>query len=391
MTIDTPVSACVVGEDDNCITHPGNLLGEAPFCDGALEEIATTVAVEPPTLKELAVERKKRDIRRIVDKEIADEEADESFVDMPLKSVTDFLTETEEITPQRVEDLMSVGTTTLLSAQAKTGKTSLVVALAKCLVDGGVFLNRFKVAPVDGKVVFINLEMSDSLLRDWFRRADIKNTDKLLIVNMRGDAGALDFRNEATIEKHADALKAVGAKVVIIDTLSKILDAVGINEDQNSEMGPILNGFDVLMKKAELSELIVVHHMGHKADRARGASKLLAWADGLWNYTINKHKERFLSVTGRDVELAETQILFNPTTHELSAGSGIFSPALLKSLKVEEDILKLLADKPGLNTSAIKAALGIRGEDASAALSALIKEGGIRMEKVRSAHMHYLI
>jgi RecA-family ATPase len=68
--------------------------------------------------------------------------------------------------PARIVDLLGWEASTLISAQRKTGKTTLVLNLARCLVLGQSFLNR-TVQPVRGRVALLNFEVSARQIARW--------------------------------------------------------------------------------------------------------------------------------------------------------------------------------------------------------------------------------
>ncbi|MGV1010585.1 MAG: AAA family ATPase [Dermatophilaceae bacterium] len=67
--------------------------------------------------------------------------------------------------------------------------------------------------------------------------------------------------------------KALGAKMVILDTQARV--TVGVNEDNNSEMGEVVARAE-RMRENTGACVILVHHTGHDKDRARGASCVYA-------------------------------------------------------------------------------------------------------------------
>jgi len=56
---------------------------------------------------------------------------------------------------------------TLVVAQRKTGKTSLVLNCARSLITGEPFLGEFEVQKISGRVGILNYEMSAGQLGGW--------------------------------------------------------------------------------------------------------------------------------------------------------------------------------------------------------------------------------
>jgi AAA domain len=69
--------------------------------------------------------------------------------------------------PARVVGLIPWEASTLVVAQRKTGKTTLMLNLARCLLTGEDFLGRFPVRPISGSVGFLNYEVSAAQLARW--------------------------------------------------------------------------------------------------------------------------------------------------------------------------------------------------------------------------------
>src|SRR5665647_3597322 len=69
--------------------------------------------------------------------------------------------------PMRVDGLIPWDSSALVVAQRKTGKTTLELNLARCLLTGEDFLGRFAVRPIDGIVAILNFEVSAAMLGRW--------------------------------------------------------------------------------------------------------------------------------------------------------------------------------------------------------------------------------
>lgn len=233
-----------------------------------------------------------------------------------------------------VEGLWPRGGNVVLAARAKTGKTTFALNLVRCLLTGQPFLDEFAVDQVAGTICIIDLELSSSMLRSWMGDLDLGN-DRLLVVPARGEGGwlAQQLADPSARSKLAAWLRGRSVEVLIIDPLSALLAGAGIEENSNSEVGRLLRGqLDALVEEAGISELMVVHHAGHGADRARGASALLDWPDATWTYSLNERergdddeldarqsaKPRFFTAVGRDVAFPKTPVSYDPDTRRLA-------------------------------------------------------------------------
>ena len=98
--------------------------------------------------------------------------------------LVDVLTRPQE-PPHRVDGLIPSQSGTLIVAQRKTGKTTLLLNLARALIGGADFLGRFPVRPIKGRVAILNYEVSAAQLARWAHEAGVP-ADRLYLVNLRG-------------------------------------------------------------------------------------------------------------------------------------------------------------------------------------------------------------
>ena len=66
----------------------------------------------------------------------------------------------------------------------------------------------------------------------------------------------------------------------MLDCLRPVLDALGLDEQR--EAGRFLVAFDALLAEAGIADALVIQHMGHLNERARGDSRLRDWPDAEW-------------------------------------------------------------------------------------------------------------
>ncbi|MFD3849225.1 bifunctional DNA primase/polymerase [Streptomyces microflavus] len=217
----------------------------------------------------------------------------------------------------RVDGLLAQGGNALLAAQAKAGKTTLRNNLIKSLVDGEPFLGRFEVAQ-DGVLAVFDLEMPDEMAQDWLRRLKIQHPERFMYVPMLGRGASLDPTDPDSVAEWAADLKAAGVTTMLIDCLSPLLAAFGLDEDKPSQVRPLLEGFNTLKRAASVQEIVLIHHMGHNGTRARGASSLLDWPDAIWDLTKDEQERRYLSARGRGVDVSKSALEFDPQTKALT-------------------------------------------------------------------------
>lgn len=221
----------------------------------------------------------------------------------PFVRFCDVAEDDEPATPFLIEGLFPARGSVLLAAQFKAGKSTMGHNLARSLVDGVDFLDEF---PVNAgrRVALLDFELSKPTLETWVRGQGIRNTDRLTLVSLRGRAAAFNILDDATRTRWADLFREAEIETLIVDPLRPILAALNLNEW--NETGPLLQAFDALKEEAGISELALFQHYGHHAQRAAGDSRLLGWADAIWNLTLEYPSDsrsfRFFEAYGRDVD-----------------------------------------------------------------------------------------
>lgn len=227
----------------------------------------------------------------------------------------EFLAVADDPVLYRITDVLPVGGNALLAAQFKAGKSTLVANLLRSLVDGDPFLGCFAVEPPSGRIVLLDNELDERMLRRWLREQGIENVNGVEVFSLKGKLSTFNILDDAIRARWAAAL--AGASVLIFDPLRPAMDALGL--DENHDGGRFLQAWDALKSEAGADESVVVHHVGHGSDRARGDSRLLDWPDALWKITKEVQKQkpgdifaplddggmRFFAAHGRDVLVPE--------------------------------------------------------------------------------------
>lgn len=301
--------------------------------------------------------------------------------------LTDFLAEPDEEARYRVESLWPRDGRVLLAAQFKAGKSTLVANLIRCLVDGDDFLDRFVVEPAD-RVVLIDDELAPGMLRHWLRHQAIRKTDAVNLVSLRGRLSTFNLLNASV---RAEWARMIGpADVLIIDCLRPALDALGLSEDK--EAGRFLTALDELAREADVSELLLVHHMGHANERSRGDSRLLDWPDAIWKLVRDDAADdlipsRFFSAIGRDVEQPEVRLHFDLETRQLSVDGPSRSQA--RAVGLEGAVQRWVHDNPGCTQNNIEQSVEGKTDAIRRAIKSLVRSERIRIETKGRAHLHY--
>jgi len=305
---------------------------------------------------------------------------------------------TDEPLRYTVAVLHPAGGNTLLAAQFKGGKTTLYTDLARCLVDREPFLGELAVDPPDGRVAMWNYEVNRDQYRVWLREAGFRNTDRVSVLNLRGYP--TPWLGPHFVEWAVAWLSERQVTVWFIDPWARAISG-SARENDNDEVGAVLDVLDTVKLRAGVADLFVAAHTGRKehdegTEHVRGATRLDDWCDSRWLLTED-HGRRFLRADGRDVEMPERALEYDPATRRLTFGGGSRESAREDQEEFNIGfaamrIRKLLAQEPGLGSKEIRDRLkGARNPDKSAALKRLVDDGEVRIEKVGNRSNHYLV
>ena len=301
------------------------------------------------------------------------------------KNLTKFLAETPNPTPMRVDSVMPDGGRVVFSAPYKAGKTTTIGNLMRSLVDGDPFLDVFKVNKKAERLVLIDNELSEDMVRDWLLDQKIRNTDAVVdVICLRGEVPSFDLLNDKRRSEWAAHLRDLGCDYPIFDCLRPVLDALGL--DENHDAGKFLTAYDALLFEAGTSgDSTVVHHMGHGPERSRGDSRIQDWPDAIWKIVRedpdDESSPRYFSATGRDVEVPQGKLTYDPATRHLSYQGGTRADAK-KQRKFDVPLkaaIKILTDDKK------KSANGIGGIGKTDLIAQICKEIGIGRPTVTDA------
>lgn len=232
------------------------------------------------------------------------------------------------INPQWVvEGLIPFGGTTLLTGKYKAGKSTLMVNLIHSLTHGSTFLNRFGV-PNALRVGYIDMELGQDLAKQWLREADV-NEDRVEYMGRKGRGQALNMRSETLRSKWARMLLEKDIDVLILDPISPVMSALGVDENSAEVVRPLLDSMDALAYEANLKALVVSHHTGHQdAGRARGSTAFMDWASSFIS-VVRQGEEydspRVFRASGRDVAVETSELVFDRVHRRLKL-AGAVSP-----------------------------------------------------------------
>jgi hypothetical protein len=235
--------------------------------------------------------------------------------------LSDFLAVEDEPAEYAVDGILPVGGNALLAGPAKAGKSTFIGNLIGAIADGETFLDRFATGE-PRNVTLIDDELDERMLRRWLREHDIRNTDKVHVVSLRGRMSSFNVLDDTVRANWVRTLPPTD--LLVFDCLRPALDALGL--DENLEAGQFLIALDALKAEAGISEMVVVHHTGHEGERSRGSTRIIDWPDVLWNIKRSDNRdltsERFFTAFGRDVNLPEGRLEFDQEARALKYLDG---------------------------------------------------------------------
>jgi RecA-family ATPase len=303
----------------------------------------------------LAAEIQQQRIRKMAREHLRDED---NLAKFKLPDIFDNLTieleQPDEQAKYLINEVFPTGGNITLTAEYKSGKTTLINNVVKALVDDQPFLGRYGVNDHTRNVVIFNYEVEPRQYRQWMREVGIINTDRVKLVHLRGLR--MPMTSDFVQERVIDILKGFNAQTWIVDPLARAFVGSG-DENSNSDMGTFLDTLDVIKYEAGVENLIVAAHTGRGSEqgieRARGASRFDDWADVRWLLTKNDEGQRFLKAHGRDVDMEQHLLTYDPESRNLTV-----ERAIKQSEQTIENIMKQMVDtvteNPGILTKELK-------------------------------------
>ncbi len=290
--------------------------------------------------------------------------------------------------PMRAEGLIPSDAGTLVVAQRKTGKTTLELNYARSLLTGEDFLGRFPVRPITGTVALLNYEVSGNMIARWADDVGVPR-ERLYVVNLRGRRNPLTHPGDR--QRLAEDLRARDTHALVVDPFGRAYG--GESQNDSGEVGAFLGDLDVFARaEVGASDLMLSAHAGWNGERTRGASALEDWADVIITLTRDPDDEtvRFLRAIGRDVEVEEDRLDFDPATRLLSmsgAGSRRKTKGDRKSTELAVFVVRAARLSPGSSGRQIEASIKemddaptFRNGDVSKAAKYAEAQGHLRIE-----------
>lgn len=201
-----------------------------------------------------------------------------------------------------VDNLIARGYLVVLGGRGKSGKTWLALQLAMAIDQGITFLDR---PTRKGKVLYIALEDGARRMQQrvkqlkWQPRAAHVATDIARFDGTNGDVGP-------GLSQLQEAASVGDYDLIVVDTLIATLSGRA-NENDNTQMGAIVNGLASVAHDTDTA-IVLVHHTGKQLSDdpfalLRGASAIRGAYDlGLILARKQAEREAVLHIEARDFD-----------------------------------------------------------------------------------------
>jgi hypothetical protein len=296
-------------------------------------------------------------------------------------SLADFLAKPLEPKRWVIEGILPVNGNCSVVAAMKTGKSTLVYNFIYALVLGAPFLDKFHTNPIEGRVGFVNFELTEEQCQDWFVRSPIGATDRVHLWNLRGEPNP--FRTPESIAEFSQEVAEEGIRVLILDPWSSLF--IG-DTNSNDEVKKFWLTLDAFKKSSGVKELIIPIHAGRDISKSRGASSLDDHPDSIIHLTRQSDGFRTFRATGRDVEVPEGELAFDHSTLLLSY-KGAVTPES-KDERTAKLLRRMIEDKGKVSASDIYRYAGKGKTDVQTAREMLVKRGELIEEKIGSSKFY---
>ncbi|QTI67474.1 AAA family ATPase [Gordonia polyisoprenivorans] len=261
--------------------------------------------------------------------------------------------------PHLVEGLVIGEGVTLLSAQNKTGKSTVGVNIVKAVVSGQPLFGKLTTHLDTGNVGIWNAEVSTATYEHWCREHGVFDDE--------ADAARVHFYH--CVGDHVDIevpvwrewaitwLRDNDVKFWVLDPFSKIIRG---NEDKAEDVNPFWAALREIMKEAGCRAAFVIHHAGHGVEgmraRARGSSAIEGDPEVILSYEhggkpgdFPPDDRRYLSGVGRIDVVDRLNLTYDRATRTLrvdeNSGGKVADRQVHDDLKIACAAWKMLAGK----------------------------------------------
>lgn len=258
----------------------------------------------------------------------------------PVRTAADVARDAAPQAP-RIRKILPWDSSMLLTAQRKTGKTTLLANLAHALFTGEDFLGNveFEVRALEPgeRIAILNYEVNGRTMAGDLEARGVP-MDRVILINLRGMLNP--FRYERLKVQLAQQLREQNVSSVFVDTFGQAF----VGDDQNSaaSVSAWLNELSVWTRgEVGAKDLILTAHAGWTGDRTRGSSALEDWPDSIVHLkrkdADDLNSVRMLRANGReDVDVEWGELPYDADTREVTYESQRVSPADAAQARLDE-------------------------------------------------------
>jgi hypothetical protein len=316
--------------------------------------------------------------------------AEQDVKPLQIQTMSQDLAEEREPQVWTIESLHARGGNTLLSAQAKVGKTTLMENLARSLLDDEPFLGEFKVFFPERRVLYLNYEVIRDRFEQWVRQIGLEDTDRLIALHLRGLGWDLTLPDVQRQLIAACLTHDVG--LMIVDPLEEAYTPLKASGDPNPHLRTVFKELNRIKHEGRVDDLFVIDHAGHEhGDRPAGGFSKMAIPDNLWSLTKDRTGIRHFSAQGRDSTIEGRYTLdFDRSTLRLRTAERAARDIDAQPLTPADHALIAVARHPEVRGAAEMRSKvgGIRGQARDEALREAEQLGYIRRRKDGRAFLY---
>lgn len=187
--------------------------------------------------------------------------------------------------------------TNLIFALPKVGKTRLILAMLSEFVKGRGEFAGLALQPGKERILLLGPDQSENSWSSYLRSVDLCSSEGVLsehVVAMT-TAETMFTLDEYWLTRVEEQLRAYGPLVVVLDSYSAAIRALGLDENKPEAATPLMKLHNLVHQYE--STLIVIHHAnkaggeGNTTKASRGSSAITAAADNLIEMMSFKSQE----------------------------------------------------------------------------------------------------
>ena len=314
--------------------------------------------------------------------------------------------------PHLVEGLVIGEGVTLLSAQNKTGKSTVGLNLVRAVVYGEDLFEKLPTHfPDDACVGVLNAEVSTATYEKWCREhglfADEDHAARVFFYHCVGDH--VDIQVPVWREWMIGWLRENNVKLWVLDPFSKIFRG---DENSATEVNAWWTALREIMAEADVPAAFVIHHAGHVTEgmraRARGSSALEGDPEVILSYEHNgkpgdfaPDDRRYIAGVGRIDVVDKLNLNFEHDTRRLVVDGESAGKVADRELRLDREVAKAAytlldelasAGKPEvLSQVAIKKAVVGNERATEAAISRCHARGWLHAEQATTGRKEWRI